>query len=406
MRILVLSSRLPYPPNRGDRKRALGVIEQLARDHELVLVSFIEHESERKHASALDPYFAEIHLVRRSKLKSLLSVVLNAWRRAPFQSLYYRSRQAGRIVEAVRREFQPDVVYVHLFRMAQYVEDWDSVYRIIDLTDMISTEMKLSLPYRSFLSRIVYSFESRRVESYEAFCARHFEEAWLISDADRTELENLAPGANGKFVTSSVNLQHIEAAVVDRQTDLIMFVGNMSVFHNIDAARTLAREIMPIVWQKLPSAKLRIIGAEPTAEVLGLGASGSVEIAGYVEDLEAQLRSAAIFVAPLRFAAGLQYKVLEAMAAGLPVITTPAVNRGLGATSGRDLIVSTTVDEIANDVLNLLQDFELRMQLGLNARAFVKNRVSTTAAADRLAEIEKLIATRNLQGVDSTHMER
>ena len=185
MRLLFLTSRLPYPPNRGDRLRVFHFIRRLSSQHEIHLVSFISQISEGQYISKLKEYCQEIHTLHGSATQSALTVGFNFWRKQPLQTLYYRSTKMQAMVDQVIERVNFDSIYVHLFRMAPYVSAYDNLYRIVDLTDVISQELIRSMPYRGMGSRLLYTLERPRIERYERFVATHFEETWLISEHDR-----------------------------------------------------------------------------------------------------------------------------------------------------------------------------------------------------------------------------
>lgn len=171
----------------------------------------------------------------------------------------------------------------------------------------------------------------------------------------------------------------------------MIFVGHMGVFHNIDAAEYLVRDILPLIHHHIPAARLNLVGAEPAIEVQRLGAQASVRVLGHVTDLNAELNNAAIFAAPLRFAAGVQNKVLEAMAVGLPVVTTTYVNKGLQAENGRHLLIADDAATFAEMVIRLLGDANLRHKIGRAAREFVVQHYRWEDVLARMNEIEQRI---------------
>jgi len=391
MRILCLTSRLPYPPDRGDRLRAFHLIEQLSQKHELTLISFIADESERSHVTPLLDYCQPIHVLKMDAKHSTLAVLSNFWRQEPLQALYYRSRAMQQMVNQTLARARFDVAYVHLFRMATYVAHHDNLYRIVDLTDVISQEVSRSLPYRGFAWKLLYSLERRRIERYERHVADTFEETWLISDADRQVLATHCPTANIQVVTNGVDLEQFHPTRQPAEPDSLLFVGHMQVFHNVDAARHLVHDILPLVRREMPDCTLRLVGANPSPSVRELGRVPGVEVTGFVPDLNDCLNRAMVFVAPLRFAAGLQNKVLEAMAAGRPVVTTSLVNTGLGAQPDHEILIADDASTIAAQIVALLRDEELRSRLGNAGRLFVQRKYSWEHAIQRLDEIEKLL---------------
>ncbi len=392
MRLLCLTSRLPYPPNRGDRLRAFHFIEHLSQYHELTLVSFIADEAERANIRPLAQYCSAVHVIKKSGVRSTITTGLNIWRnKRPLQSLYYRDRNMQTLIDRLVASSDFDAAYIHLFRMAPYLENSPNLYRIVDLTDVVSQEVVKSLPYRPFYWRLIYGLERPRIVSYEDTVARTFEETWLISEQDRRVLQVNNPGANIQVVPNGVDLEMFRPLDIPSVPNTLIFVGHMGVFHNIDAAVFLAQEILPLIQEEIPDCKFTIVGAEPAVQIQQLAQNPAITVTGFVEDLNAYLNQAAVFVAPLRFAAGVQNKVLEAMAAGRPVVTTNLINDGLGAEPGRDLLTADQGSELAHQIVRLLQQPQLRYEMGRAARKFVEQHFSWRYAIQRVGEIENAL---------------
>jgi sugar transferase (PEP-CTERM/EpsH1 system associated) len=391
MKILCLTSRLPYPPNRGDRLRAFHFIKHLANEHDLTLVSFIADKTEREHIAPLQAYCQDVHVLKMSARRSMITALTNFWRRVPLQTLYYRSPSMQHRVDELITAQHFDATYVHLFRMAPYVADHPELYRVVDLTDMISHEVTRSLPYRNIVSRLIYAVERPRIARYERWIAQHFEETWLISAADRDAFVTVCPEANVRVITNGVDTDTFYPTGQHPISHNIVFVGHMRVFHNIDAAIHLAQAILPRVRQHIPSATLTLVGADPAPQIRRLDDIPSVTVTGFVPDLNQALNAGAVFVAPLRFAAGVQNKVLEAMAAGRPVVTTSVVNAGLGAQPGRHLFVADDPDATATQIVKLLKDATLSNRIGQAGRRFVQQKFTWNQVIQRMREIEKAL---------------
>ena len=389
MKLLCLTPRLPYPPDRGDRLRAFNIIKRLGGEHELHLLSFIASDEEQRHADALASYCRSVQVVPLSPRRSAAAVALNAWRLLPLQALYYRSAAMQRLVDDTLRRQRFDAAYIHLFRMAPYLAERRDLYRIVDLTDVISSELARSMAYRGAASRLVYKVERPRIARYESEVAGRFEEVWLVSEHDRQLLAAQCPRANIRVVPNGVELATFYPTGQPAEPNSLLFTGHMRVFHNIDAATFLAREILPLVRRQIPNCTLTLAGADPGPEVQALAAQPGVTVAGFVPDLNAVLNRAAVFVAPLRFAAGVQNKVLEAMAAGRPVVTTSIVNQGLGAQPGRDLLIADDAATITSQIVGLLHDQALRERISAAGREFVSQRFSWDVVAERMREVER-----------------
>ncbi len=392
MRILFLTSRLPYPPNRGDRSRVYHFLQHLSPKHDLSLAAFIAHDFEREHLTLLGAYCREVRVVQMAPSRSALSVLLNLWRGRPLQALYYRSKDMHRLIDELLEGDRFDVVYVHLFRMAPYVADRPDLYRVVDLTDAISKEVARSLPYRGQAWRLIYGFERPRIERYERWVANTFEETWMISEADRRVLASACKGANVQVVPIGVDTEHFYPTGQPCRANSLIFVGHMGVFHNVDAVTHLVQDVLPLVRQRIPECTLEIVGSEPSAQVRRLATDPAVSVVGFVPDLNARLNEGAVFAAPLRFAAGVQTKVLEAMAAARPVVTTSIVNEGLGAQPGQDILIADDATTTANRIVDLLRDEQLRARIGQAGRHFVSRQYTWQQVVERMGEIEELLA--------------
>lgn len=384
MRILCLTSRLPYPPNRGDRVRAYRFLRDLSRAHQLTLISFIAKQSEAQYLEPLRAHIHDVRVIKLSPRNSFVSVAANWWRGEPLQVQYYRSRAMRHVVDQAIAAGRFDAVYIHLFRMVPYVLDYPNLYRIVDLTDVISREIRSSIRYRSLLTRLLYLIEGPRISQYERWVAENLDETWLISEAERRALAPHCPGANIQVVNHGIDLEGFYPTGESPEPDSLIFVGHMRVFHNVDAVTHLVQDVLPLVRQRVPGCTLKIVGANPSPQVRRLEATEAVTVTGFVDDLNAELNQASLFAAPLRFAGGLQTKVLEAMASGRPVLTTSIVNQGLGAKPGKEIIIADDAQTMADRLVELLRDDNLRVQIGQAARRFVRDKHSANQALDRV----------------------
>lgn len=387
MRILFLTSRLPYPPHRGDRVRTYHFLRALGQEHEITLVSFIQNAEEREHLAALGPFCQAIHVVPLTAAQSAMAAVTNVWRKRPLQALFYQSPAMRKLVDRLLAEQAFEVAYAHLFRMAPYVSGHNSLYRIIDFTDLISHEIAASLPFQPPTWRAVYRFEQPRIAAFEEEVARWADEIWFISRRDLDLFGGHSHHAALHVVPNVV--ARAPAPPEGRHHDAanILFVGNLDVYHNVDAVNFLAREIMPRVWQVLPHANLNVVGAGSAEGLRHLNADPRVRIIGFVPDLKAAYRANAVFAAPLRFAAGTQNKVIEAMAAGMPAVLTGAVLAGLDAGSREVALVAEDAGGLARQIVRLIQDESLQARLGAAGQAFVSECFSHTAVTDHMRDL-------------------
>ncbi len=376
MRILFLTSRMPSPPVGGDRFRVYHLLRTAAEaGHRIDLVTFDDGRSD---VSALEPlrrFTSSYEIVHQPKLVSWWRAARALPTRLPLQAAYYRSEAMSRHVARAFDRNPPDVVYTHLFRMAPYAlaerERRDARW-ILDLTDVISAGIERSLPYRSGPQQWLYREEGRRIARYEALVAPRFDDCWVISEAEARALGAIAPRASIRVVPNGFEPER-NIVPPARDSASLLFFGNHDVLHNRDAARFLAMDILPRVRASVPGATLDIAGKG--AEGLGGWVRRpGVRVLGFVPDLDRELRRAALFVAPHRFAAGVQNKVLQALSAGTPVVTTPVVHQGLAPAPDDVLCVAEGAAAIADRVVALLRDPVEAARLGERGRVWACSR--------------------------------
>ncbi len=395
MRVLFLTSRLPYPPHRGDRVRTFNFLREFASRHDVHLLSFVEGEEDRAAAAGLDDLCSH-EFVTLSKQRSLMNIAAHALSPHPYQVLYYRSSQMQRAVGEALANGQYDLVYVHLFRMAPIlvsaverdVSGARRVRAVLDLTDSVASEIELSIRHRPVATRLPYVWECRKIRALERSVLPRFDEGWVISGADRDDVLATSPGARIEVVPNGVDESLFELEPPESASSTVVFVGNLSVPHNIDAVAFLVRRVMPRLRDRVPDACLRVVGQGAGDGVKDVCSSAAwCSLLGFVPDLRDAYRGAAAFAAPLRFAAGVQNKMLESMAAGVPVVTTSVGNRGLTAEPDREIIIADDPEAFARGLACVLTDTGRRLALSRDGRRFVSGGFSWSHAVDRAEAI-------------------
>ncbi len=386
MRVVFLTSRMPFPPEGGDRFRVYHLLRAASEaGHEVHLLTFDRTVPSRAAIAPLDRLLASVQVVRLTKFVSTVRAGQALAGRLPLQAAYYQSGRMRDLIEHALDRVKPDVVYTHLFRMAPYA--LDSMGRhparwILDLTDVISAGIARSLPFRRGLDLWLYREEMSRIAAYEAAVAPRFDQCWVISEAERALLAALAPAARIRVVPNGLGPEAFHPNG-PRASARLLFLGYHEVFHNRDAVRFLVNEVFPRVRASVPEATLEIAGKG--AESLGSWARGeSVRIVGYVPRLEDALMPATVFVAPHRFAAGVQNKVLQALASGIPVVSTPAVKLGLEPMPDGVMRVAESPEGIAAEIVSVIRDPARAAALGERGRDWARSTFTWRIALEAL----------------------
>jgi glycosyltransferase involved in cell wall biosynthesis len=363
---------------------------------EVDLACFVESEQEdRVLRSELGPVCRRIATVRLPWWRGYTSTALSLPTRAPMQVAYYRSAEMTRLVEErVAREHY-DLVYVHLIRMAEYA-------RRLPLPKLIGLQISQALNLQRMVDnvgdparRFFYGVETSKVRPYEAALCRDFDRVFLVGQRDIDELAKTTPVPNALVQPHGQDVPTAERlAAARREPGAIVMSGVMATYTNVDAATWFAREIFPLVEREVPEASFWIVGRNPQREVQALARPPRVVVTGEVPDVSDWLLRAELGVAPLRIGAGMQNKLVQAMAAGLPVVATPIANEGIGATPDAQLWLRDEPRAFADAVITLLRDRAARERLGAAARRYVEQHWTWEAHFEQQLRVFREVAGR------------
>ncbi|MCZ6679352.1 MAG: TIGR03087 family PEP-CTERM/XrtA system glycosyltransferase [Candidatus Poribacteria bacterium] len=386
MKILFLSLRCPYPPQRGDRIRNYHFIKQLAQRHALTVVSFVESDQEIDHIKQMAAFCDRVEWVRFHRIRSGFNALLHSLSRQPLQLHYWYASRMQQTINKLLDEVGFDLIHVHLFRMAQYVSCLSGIPKMLDLCD----SMALNLHRRAALDRSLkwplIKLEAHRVRQYEIETVNAFDWGTVAAAFDRDYLIQQDENLRLSVIPTGVDLEYFQPTSAEYQPHLL-FTGTMSYFPNWDAVLYFYREIFPLIQSTYPETVFYIVGNQPAAPIKRLANRSKVVVTGYVSDVRPYFDQAAVFVSPMRSGSGIQVKNLEAMAMGVPVVTTSIGALGLEAKSGRDLLIADTPKEFANHVINLIGSRERRQEIGEAGRQFVEGRYNWPLLAQRLEAI-------------------
>jgi glycosyltransferase involved in cell wall biosynthesis len=272
--------------------------------------------------------------------------------------------------------------------MAQYLKGFGSVYKVLDFTDSISLFLRRMLRCSKFYLKPFIFREWLAIKRYESLIAAEFDECWVVSPVDKGALGKLPVPI--KIIPNGVEPQYFRLTPTTDNDPNILFVGYMGM-ESIDAVMYFLNKIFPLIHASIPHVKFYIVGANPPSSILKLAQNPNIVVTGFVENLLEYYSKASVVVAPMRFVAGVQNKVLEAMAAGVPVVASSLANAGIGGIHAEHLFVADEPVQFAEYVIYLLQNLKVRARIGSNARAFIKERFSWHAVVKRVDEIRKCL---------------
>lgn len=374
MRILVVTYRLPVYPGDAPSNTIFHLVKHLSRNHEVFLAGLAHRTFSRDSLERISQYCRRVEWISCPKWRGAWRTARGVASSEPLQMWYYRTRAFSDLVQKIIAEEKIELAYGYHLRSAQFLANLDSIPRVLAIqpAQVLHFGRRYQLTRHPIL-RAIYGMEYRRLVGYEAALAQRFDSCVLISNRDwdaidpERRLDNVFLNPHGTDV-----LSYAPPADVVRESDTVVFSGSMSMDTNSNAAHYFHREILPLVWARRPETKFRIVGKDPPRSLMKLGGDRRISITGTVPDIRPYLWKSSVGVDPVRMAAGMQNKLIEGMAAGLPMVITPEANEGIRAPEGHAVLVGHTPEEFAAHVLLLLEDAERARTVATEGLAFVQ----------------------------------
>ena len=383
--LLYLVHRIPYPPNKGDKVRSFHLLRHLAAKHRVFLGTFIDDPQDEAYVAKLPDYCAGTHIVRLlprvAKLHSLSGLLSGEALTLP----YYRNAGLQNWVDQTIKNEKIDAAVVFSSAMAQYLTKHSSLRTLVDFCDVDSAKWTQYAPDHRWPLSWIYRREGERLLAFEKQVAAAADHAFFVTEAE-TELflksapafrEKVSPMSNG-VDSDFFSPEHVLASPFAAEEVPLVFTGAMDYWPNIDAVKWFAAEIFPRLLAERPALRFYIVGRSPAPAVQEL-AGDRVVVTGTVPDVRPYLRHAAVVVAPLRIARGIQNKVLEAMAMAVPVVVARGCGEAVDAVPEQDFLLAESAEDHVQQINALLASPERRAAVGEAARRQVVRRYSWDA---------------------------
>jgi len=357
MNILFLTHRLPYAPNRGDRFRAFHLMEAMSKFAGVTLFSLVHDDHEASQIGAV-PFARAVYTARVSRSSNLVSGILRLPTVRPLTHTLLHAPDARRVLAAAVEEHRPDVVVAFCSGIANLVAapPLNSFPLVLDMVDVDSAKWKSMSEQEPWPWSWVYKREARLLAQFERRVSLLAKKTLVVNDRERTVLSELAPEAAIEVVPNGIDIDSIRPGSAAPSSLTVVFCGVMNYRPNEEGVLWFAESIWPKVLEKCPEARFVVVGSEPTKRVQALAMSGrSITVTGSVPSVLPYLHEASVAIAPMRIARGVQNKVIEAIAAGIPVVTTSAVAAGAPKEVIPGIRVEDEPDAFAGAVVDLLK---------------------------------------------------
>ncbi|MCC7419583.1 MAG: TIGR03087 family PEP-CTERM/XrtA system glycosyltransferase [Planctomycetaceae bacterium] len=368
--LLYVTHRVPFPPNRGDRIRTYHVLRHLAEKADVTLACLSEETVEPSTVEALNRLCRRVEIVPVERKWRWVRAGLSFLRGRTITEGAFASPRLRAALQRLASDVRFDSVMTSSSALGPYlsVPALSGVPAWIDLIDVDSQKWVDYAAAHRGPKAWLYGIEGRRLRRLECELAAMTRGLFVVSEAEAELFRRFCPGGPIQAVPNGVDVDYFAPQSVPTRNDCV-FVGALDYLPNIDAAVHFCHDVWPEIHRRCPVSRMKLVGREPAPAVRDLARIPGVDVVGTVPDVRPYVASAAAVVVPLRIARGVQNKVLEAMAMGKPVITTPLTLKGLNVTPGVHCLAAETPSQWVDAVLSLYNDAELRTALG-DAAAF------------------------------------
>lgn len=393
MKVLMLTPYLPYPPSSGGQVRSYNLIKNLARKHKITLFSLIKTEEERKYIPELKKFCRQVEVFKRpEKPWTLKNILQTGFGFYPFLVIRNLSPEEKEAVTKKLKKEKFDLIHAETFYVMPHIPDTEIPILLVDQTIEFQVYQHYASNFKFPLMKLPFYVDVFKLKFWET---RFWQKAALVvavSEADKKKMLSLVPNLDVKVVPNGAGEDLTDIwgkKKLKWEKPIIFFQGNFLWLQNTEAAMVLAREIFPKIRKEIPEAICRIVGQGAKEKIGNLSGNG-VEICDLdVSDIKGVRKAyeeATVFVAPLEGPGGTRLKILGAMAAGTPVVTTPTGIEGIDAKNESEVLIRVP-EEMARATISLLKNKELYEKMILASRKLIEEKYNWQKISQLLDKI-------------------
>jgi polysaccharide biosynthesis protein PslH len=392
--LLFLAQRFPYPPNKGDKIRSYHFLQSLAGKYRVHLGCFIDDPNDWQYLRTLSSMVASSCVLPLNRRAATLRSLSGLWSDEALSLPFYRDQRMSNWVADTVNRVRPQAAFVFSSQMAQYLLNGPRPRRfVMDFCDVDSQKWHLFAKCEQGIKRWLYEREARQLLAFEQRVAGVADASLFVSAAEARLFRQLSPEAERIHVLEN----GIDAAYFspdrryERQFEdhrpMAVFTGAMDYWPNIEAMTWFVGQVLPLIRRQLPLLRLTIVGSNPTPEVKALAATRGVIVTGRVPDVRPYLAHAAVVIAPMQTARGVQNKVLEGLAMARPMVATGPAHDGLNVEAGTHLLVADSPQDFADGVVQVIENPEWAVK----AQAARRRVIEAYDWRNRFAELHALL---------------
>lgn len=397
MKVLMLTPYLPYPLLSGGQIRTYNLLKKLKNKHQITLFSFIREKKEKIYLSQLSKFCYKIKVFHRRPAWSWKNILLALFTPFPFVMVStYLSREVRRAIKNELKTNKYDLIHAEPFYMAPNIPKTNIPILLVEQTIEYLVYKKYVDDFPLIFLKLFLYFDVLKLKFWEEYYWRRATFLVAMSQEDKKIMAKVVPKQRIDIVANGVDISYFAQTRIKRpKKPTILFVGNFKWLPNKDAAKFLTYDIWPLIKEKIPDAKLWIVGKNPTWEIKKLGEKKDVFVDDKVKDIRQAFGRASVLVAPIRNGRGTKYKVLEAMASKLPVVTTPLGIEGLTLKKKNEVIVAEDARDLAEKTIELLNNPYKGKKISKAAYSLVRQLYNWPRISRKLDRIYRYLGKKN-----------
>jgi len=390
MKILMLTPYLPYPPNSGGQTRSYNLIKNLASKHEITLFSLIKDDREADNLGELTKY-CEVKVFKRSKTPwTFKNVIHTGFSLYPFLVIRNLVTEEKLAIEEELAGKKYDLIHAETFYVMPHIPKSTTPILLVEQTIEYLVYKHYVEDQAPLLAKPLFTVDVAKLRYWETFFWQKANGVVAMSESDKREMQKLVPGLKIDIVPNGIDPDHFSLKDRASREPRVLYVGNFKWLQNAEAVEVLVHKVWPKIKSRVPRAKLWIVGKDITEKIKSYQ-STDIEITEGLPDIRDAYSNATVLVAPIEGPGGTRLKILEAMASGLPVVTTDVGAEGLGVKHGQHALVTNKWSEMAETAISVIQNEKRSYEMGQEARNFVKKHYAWEVSASLLDKIYRRV---------------
>jgi len=380
---------VPYPPLSGGQVRSYNLIKHLSRNHKITLFCYYRDESEKKSISELKKYCQKVEFIKRRPAWSPAHIVSAAFTPYPFLllSTYYSPLLRKKIEKELSEQIY-DLIHCETFYIMPNIPKTSLPILLVEQTIEYLVYLKFVNEFKLFFLKPFMYFDIWKLKTWEKYFWKKTSRLVTMSEDDKRFIKNIFPDIKVNVIANGVDMDFFDKTKHQKaEKPTVLFVGQFKWLPNLEAAKFLVESIWPLIKKKVPDAQLLIVGRNPTQEILNLSKYPDVTIRSDVEDIRTVYGESNVLLAPIRNGKGTKYKVLEAMATGVPIVGTPMAAEGIAIENGKHALIGKTASELANYTSALLKDNKRAEMIAKHANKLVRETYDWNRIAAELNKV-------------------